>query len=200
MSIVASPEDLPRNKLSLLDKVQMFLTLLPARKLNLPPMSSIVKNSLFYPAAFITWALLKSPFTSYGRARSWKRIVIDRASFLVMTGMNRRQTRAFFGPTRKAYDDFIKSKNWEPVVEELGEDARLLWIGPKQTDRVLLYFHGNCINYGLFEIHMEYSNSHLNRRRSCFWDSCVFSSLLELYAGKSGEERKAHWRRHFKLL
>jgi hypothetical protein len=96
----------------------------------------------------IAWALLKSPFTSYGRARSWKRVVIDRISLLVMTGMNRRQIRAFFGPTRKAYDDFIKSKKWEPVVEELGEDARLLWIGPKQTDRVLLYFHGMCINYG----------------------------------------------------
>jgi len=126
--------------------------------------------------------------------------VIDRASLLVMTGMNRRQTRAFFGPTRKAYDDFIKSKNWEPVVEELGEDARLLWIGPKQTDRVLLYFHGKCINYSLFEIHTEYSNSHWNRRRSCFWDSCVFSSLLELYAGEFGEEWKAHWRCHSELL
>jgi hypothetical protein len=32
MSTVASPDDLPRNKLSLLDKVQMFLTLLLARE------------------------------------------------------------------------------------------------------------------------------------------------------------------------
>ncbi|KIM41817.1 hypothetical protein M413DRAFT_445032 [Hebeloma cylindrosporum] len=129
MSTVASPEDLPRNKLTLLDKLQMFMTLLPA------------------PLA-IAWALLKSPFTSYGRARSWKRIVMDRASLIVMTGMNRRQARAFFGPTRKAYDDFVKSKKWEPVVEELGDDARLLWIGPKHTDRVLLYFHGGALVFG----------------------------------------------------
>lgn len=41
MSTVASSEELPRNKLSLLDKVQMFLTLLPAREYARPSMSSI---------------------------------------------------------------------------------------------------------------------------------------------------------------
>ena len=36
----------------------------------------------------------------------------------------------------------MKKVKMEPVVEKIGEDARLLWIGHKQTDRVLLYFHG----------------------------------------------------------
>ena len=128
--------------------------------------------------------------------------MIDCTSLLVVTGMNRRQIRAFFGPTRKAYDDFLKSKRWEPVVEELGDDARLFWIGPKQTDRVLLYFHGMCINYGYpsrdgaLKLALEY----LNRRCFCFWDSRVFSGLLELHAEEFREERKAHGHRHFELL
>lgn len=84
--------------------------------------------------------------------------------------MNRRQIREFFGPIRKAYDHFLKSKKWEPVVEELGDDVRLLWIGPKQTDRVLLHFHGMSINYGYpsrdgpLKLALEY----LDRRRFCF--------------------------------
>ena len=36
----------------------------------------------------------------------------------------------------------MEQAKMEPAVEEIGEDARLLWIGRKQTDRVLLYFHG----------------------------------------------------------
>jgi len=36
----------------------------------------------------------------------------------------------------------MKQEKMEPIVEEIGEDARLLWIGPRQTDRVILYFHG----------------------------------------------------------
>ena len=36
----------------------------------------------------------------------------------------------------------MRQAKMEPVVEEIGEDARLLWIGHRRTDRVLLYFHG----------------------------------------------------------
>jgi len=41
----------------------------------------------------------------------------------------------------------MKQEKMEPVVEEIGEDARLLWIGPRQTDRVFLYFHGGSAMY-----------------------------------------------------
>lgn len=85
---------------------------------------------------------MKSPFTEYGRAKSWKRIVIDRITLRIVSAMNRKQTRAFFGPTSKAYSDFMKSQKLPPVVEDIGEDARLYWIGPKEAERVLLYLHG----------------------------------------------------------
>ncbi|KAF9481608.1 alpha/beta-hydrolase [Pholiota conissans] len=120
---------LPRNALSFTDKVQMFLTILPA-------------------PVIIAWALLKSPFTAYGRSKSWKRIVIDRVTLRLVSGMSRKQIRAFFGPTSKAYSDFINSKKLPPVVEDVGEDARLFWIGPKNADRVLLYLHGGAFVFG----------------------------------------------------
>ena len=56
--------------------------------------------------------------------------------------MNRRQMRALLPPTFAVYETFMKQAKIEPVVEETGEDAKLLWIGQRQTDRVLLYFHG----------------------------------------------------------
>ena len=56
--------------------------------------------------------------------------------------MNRRQMRALLPPTRAVYETFMKQSKMEPVVEEIGEDARLLWIGQRQSKCVLLYFHG----------------------------------------------------------
>jgi hypothetical protein len=56
--------------------------------------------------------------------------------------MTRRQTRVIFGATRATYVDFVREAKLTPLVEEIGDDAKLLWIGPKTTNNVLLYFHG----------------------------------------------------------
>ena len=61
---------------------------------------------------------------------------------LAVSGMNRRQIRSTFGSTRETYDSFVHETKLTPLVEDIGEDAKLLWIGPKVTDNVLLYFHG----------------------------------------------------------
>ena len=88
----------------------------------------------------IVWALLKALLTT--NARSWKRIVVHSASYGIAGSLNRRQTRAIIVSTRAGYEAFMRQAKMEPVVEEIGEDARLLWIGHRRTDRVLLYFHG----------------------------------------------------------
>ena len=96
----------------------------------------------FNLALVLTWAVLKAPFTPYGRAKSWKRIFADRMVRLIVVGMNRRQIRAVVGETSATYYNFMREAKLTPLVEELGEDAKLLWIGPKITNNVLLYFHG----------------------------------------------------------
>ena len=89
---------------------------------------------------------MKAPFTPYGRAKSWKRILSDRLVLLVVTGTSRKQTRAIFGSTRGTYDNFMMNEaKLTPLVEDIGDDddsAKLLWIGPQVTENVLLYFHG----------------------------------------------------------
>jgi len=99
----------------------------------------------------LMWALVKSPFSAYGRSKSWKRVAIDRLTLWVVSHYNRRQTRAFFGEGPTTYSAYLKSKNIEPVVEELGNHATLVWLGPKQTERVILYVHGGAFLFGPVE-------------------------------------------------
>ncbi|KAF8205832.1 Alpha/Beta hydrolase protein [Mycena galopus ATCC 62051] len=54
------------------------------------------------------------------------------------------QLQYAFGTTLSVYEKWTKQVKLTPVVEEIGDDARLLWIGPKRTDRVLLFCHGGC--------------------------------------------------------
>ncbi|KAJ3506868.1 hypothetical protein NLJ89_g6622 [Agrocybe chaxingu] len=119
-----------RNALTIADRLQIAWVLLPA------PIVAI-------------WALVQAPFTTHGRTKSWKRNLFDRLVRWVISGTNRRQARALLGTTRGAYNQFLKENKMEPVVEEIGEDARLLWIGPKQTERVLLYLHGGAFLLGM---------------------------------------------------
>lgn len=96
-------------------------------------------------AALIAWALIKSNFTEYGKARSAKRVIIDRVTLRLCSALNRRQIRAFFGPTTKVYEDYVKAKKLPSVVEDIGSDAKLLWLGPNENlQRVILYIHGMC--------------------------------------------------------
>ena len=69
--------------------------------------------------------------------------------------MNRRQLRVIFPSTMAGYEIFMKKTNMEPIVEEIGEDAKLLWIGPRQTDRVLLYLHGTSETHRL-SVHLSH--------------------------------------------
>lgn len=93
----------------------------------------------------IAWALIKSNFTDYGKARSAKRVIIDRVTLRLCSALNRRQIRAFFGPTTKVYEDYVKAKKLPSVVEDIGGDAKLLWLGPNENlQRVILYIHGMC--------------------------------------------------------
>ena len=90
----------------------------------------------------MAWALLKAQFTPYGKAKSWKRILFDRLVGLTLTGTNRRQGRVIFGSTLTTYDNFIYKAKLSTLTKNIGDDAKLLWMGPKVADNVLLFIHG----------------------------------------------------------
>ena len=59
----------------------------------------------------------------------------------------------------------MKQAKLEPVVEDIGEGGNLQWIGLRQTDRVLLYFHGTfgavSSLHGSFSSQLEVVGSYL---------------------------------------
>ncbi|KIY49133.1 alpha/beta-hydrolase [Fistulina hepatica ATCC 64428] len=63
-----------------------------------------------------------------------------------MSSLSTAQVQLLFGNTLDNYRSAVKAYGMEPVIEDIAEEARLLWIGPKRTDKVILYLHGG----GLF--------------------------------------------------
>lgn len=110
---------------------------------SLSPISSqLIHVVIDFAAIVISWSLFKSLFSTSAWSKGWRRVAFNRACFWAFKRLNRRQARAAFGETFDTYNGFMKSVKMEPLVEELGDGARLLWVGPKRTERVVLYFHG----------------------------------------------------------
>lgn len=71
--------------------------------------------------------------------------------------------------------DTYRSFPQEPVVDELGEDARLLWIGPKRLNTVILYCHGMLI----FDLVLAFGAHNVRRWRVSFCAYAAGFSLLQ---------------------
>lgn len=69
-------------------------------------------------------------------------MVSDSALQTVFKSFNAPQLQYALGTTRGTYEKWAKQSGLPVLVEEIGEGARLLWIGPKRTDKMVLYFHG----------------------------------------------------------
>ncbi|KAG6808172.1 hypothetical protein H0H92_005158, partial [Tricholoma furcatifolium] len=56
-----------------------------------------------------------------------------------------KQLQWLQGDTFGVYNTYMKSQGLQPVVDEIGENGRILWLGERRTDRVILYLHGASI-------------------------------------------------------
>jgi len=69
----------------------------------------------------------------------------DGAFRLLASSMNARQFQFYMGTTLQIYEKWAKKNDLPIVIEEIdnsNSESKLLWFGPKRTDRVVLYFHG----------------------------------------------------------
>ena len=44
--------------------------------------------------------------------------------------------------TREIYEECAKEHQLPVLIDELGSDGRLLWLGERHTDKVILFVHG----------------------------------------------------------
>lgn len=100
------------------------------------------KFCLVSAAFFLAWKLFMAKLTASTPHKGWRRILGDNAFKFISRSVNMRQFQYCLGTTCNTYETWAKQNSLPVLVEEIGKDARLLWIGARQTDRVVLYFHG----------------------------------------------------------
>ncbi|KAF4586227.1 hypothetical protein EYR38_010501 [Pleurotus pulmonarius] len=88
-------------------------------------------------------SLIFSPFVWYNKHKTWRRVLGDQA-FRWAAGLKVPQLQSLMGTTLATYRSTVAKLNLPAVEEDIGSNARLLWLGPKQTEHVLLYLHGGA--------------------------------------------------------
>lgn len=112
-------------------------------------------------AIILVSSLIFSPFVWYNKHKTWRRVLGDQA-FRWATGLKIPQLQSLLGTTLTTYRSTVAKLNIPAVEEDIGSNARLLWLGSKQSDHVLLYLHG----------------------KKCFWKSLTcYTAYLYVPAG-----------------
>lgn len=93
-------------------------------------------------AIILVWTLLTVPFHPNNAQKSWKRVIGDKVFYYLTGRLSDVQMQWLLGDTHYVYMDWTKKNGLPAVTDDLGENTRLLWIGGRRTDRVILYFHG----------------------------------------------------------
>lgn len=83
-------------------------------------------------------------FKSENKGRSWRRAAYDSAlRYIASRRLNLRQNLVIFGTSStEAYQKWARKNKVESITDDIEEEARLLWVGPRRYDRVLLWLHG----------------------------------------------------------
>lgn len=90
------------------------------------------------------WTLVTSPVHRNNKHKHWRRIITDKTFHHVTESLNARQIQWLIGTSLDVYKAWTRRCNLPETVEELGQDGRLLWVGERRTDKVILLFHGGA--------------------------------------------------------
>ncbi|KAJ7146044.1 Alpha/Beta hydrolase protein [Mycena epipterygia] len=117
----------------------------PREKVTTRCLSSlrIAAAMLAFPT-FVTWRVLTTLRTTHNEERSMRRIVGDSSAQYVSAQLDIRLLQSAFGSTLDVYMKWAKKNKAPSTIDELGDAARLLWIGPKpeKLEFVVLLCHG----------------------------------------------------------
>ncbi|KAJ7496726.1 alpha beta-hydrolase, partial [Mycena latifolia] len=94
--------------------------------------------------------------------RPLTRVLGDATARFVLARLSVRQLQAVSGSTRAGYAKWVDAtqrktqRKMEAVVDELGEDASLMWVGARETGSVVLYCHGGGFVGPLSDFQVEF--------------------------------------------
>ena len=89
------------------------------------------------------WAFSTSSFYETNRNKTWQRIAQETTTRYLAPWLNARQMQWLSAKsTRETYEECANEYQLPVLIDELGSDGRLLWLGERRTDKVILYVHG----------------------------------------------------------
>ena len=89
------------------------------------------------------WTFSTSSFYEINRHKVWPRIAHETSTRHLMHWLNARQMQWLSAKsTRETYEECANERKLPVLIDELGSDGRLLWLGERRTDKVILYVHG----------------------------------------------------------
>ena len=75
--------------------------------------------------------------------KAWPRIVLETSTRHLLHRLNTRQMQWLNAKSsREVYEECAKEHKLPVLIDELGSDGKLLWLGERRTDKVILYVHG----------------------------------------------------------
>jgi hypothetical protein len=131
--------------LGFLESVKMILTLIQIRMvrdlLTLRSFLIIIRNE---PAFFLIYISLFGRWSSKrANGRPLNRVLHDEAAYFVLSHLSVRQLQAVSGSSLAGYAKWAKRRKISQVIDELSDsDTRIMWVGPRETDHVVIYCHG----------------------------------------------------------
>ncbi|KAK0213408.1 Alpha/Beta hydrolase protein [Desarmillaria ectypa] len=103
---------------------------------------------------FYVLGRLATSFFTYERPKTW-RAVCTHALFR-LAARSVPFVKLLLGETHDTYIKWTKSAGLVPVVEDLPDGAKLLWMGPKRLDKVIFYVHGGAFLFGCGPSFMQF--------------------------------------------
>ncbi|KAF8064398.1 Alpha/Beta hydrolase protein [Lyophyllum atratum] len=106
--------------------------------------AGLAASLVFHLPLVLGWTLLTKPFHQTNKHKTLTRVLGDKTFHHLTKRFNVKQLQWALGDTRDVYEGWMKSQGLPLVIDELGENSRILWIGERRTDRVILYLHGGA--------------------------------------------------------
>lgn len=95
------------------------------------------------PALVVTYEIVLSPFVVRSKNKPLKRVTCD-SMLRYLSYLPGPELLYLLGntSTERVYSGWAKKERQPITVDELEDGGKLLWIGPKKNQKVLLYCHG----------------------------------------------------------
>ncbi|KAJ7631256.1 hypothetical protein FB45DRAFT_747686, partial [Roridomyces roridus] len=90
----------------------------------------------------LLYTILFGRWSKRANGRPLNRVLNDEVTHFILSHLSVRQLHAASGSSVDSYTKWTKAKKVEPIVDDIGEDARLFWVGSRETENVIIYCHG----------------------------------------------------------